>query len=388
MASDAAALRAALVDHLRATRWITSRAVESAFRTVPRDAFLPNLPLAEVYTDRSIAIKLEDGVPISSSSQPAIMAVMLELLRPSPGERILEIGTGSGYNAALLAHLTAPGGRVTTIDLDRDLADAARTRLDAAGFGAVRTLVGDGAHGAPDDAPYDAVIATVAVGGVPAAWHAQTRDGARLVVPLSVRLNQKVVAFERGPDRFASTAAVEAAFMTLRGPSAALAGRTVRLGETAVLHVLDERAVDAAALGRALREPHDDAVPVRRLGRDEALIAFAFWLGLHDDAFCRLTAHGEVVTSGAVPALNQDATACGHALTLGLCAAGELDLFATNGADAVTIRRFGPDAGGVERVQAALIAWDDAGRPGADRLHVDAVRRAGAAWLDVLVSWR
>ena len=162
-------------------------------------------------------------MPISASSQPAIMGVMLELLGVRPGDRVLEIGTGSGYNAALLAVLVGPRGRVTTIDLDEDLVDAARARLDAHGFGAVRTRRGDGTLGAADDGPFEAIVATVAVGGVPAAWHAQLREGGRLVMPLALGLSQKVVAFERKRAALVSTAIVDASFITLRGPLAGLA---------------------------------------------------------------------------------------------------------------------------------------------------------------------
>ncbi len=237
MASEADALRTALVDHLRAEHWVVSRSVEAAFRAVPRHAFLPGLPLDEAYADRSIAIKLQDGVPISASSQPAIMGVMLELLGVRPGDRVLEIGTGSGYNAALLAVLVGPRGRVTTIDLDEDLVDAARARLDAHGFGAVRTRRGDGTLGAADDGPFEAIVATVAVGGVPAAWHAQLREGGRLVMPLALGLSQKVVAFERQRAALVSTAIVDASFITLRGPLAGLA--PVVLGDPAALAAWD-----------------------------------------------------------------------------------------------------------------------------------------------------
>ncbi len=373
-------------------RWIASRSVEAAFRAVPRHAFLPDLPLAEVYSDRSIAIKLEDGVPISSSSQPAIMAVMLELLEPQPGDRVLEIGTGSGYNAALLAALVAPHGTVTTVDLDRDLVDAARARLDEAGFATVRTRCGDGAQGVAEDAPFDALIATVAVDGVPAAWHAQLRAGGRLVMPLAIRLNQKVVAFERLPRAFASTAVVEAAFMPLRGSFAA-PGRVQTLGDpTVVLRVLDDRPLDAGALVRALRAPASDHALHRPLTRYEAVTAFAFWLGLHDDAFCRLSAHGESSLRDVIPDLAGTFAAYGRAGTLGLCVGDELALLAPAGdgtlasdgapasdEDDVVVRRFGPDAGGVARIRAALAAWDAAGRPGSDRLHIEATTRDDAA---------
>ncbi len=177
--------------------------------------------------------------------------------------------------------------------------------------------------------------------------------------------------------------------MTLRGPSARLTGHAVPLGdEQVVLRVMDEHAVDAGALAAALHGPHADSAPVRPLAREEALIAFAFWLGLHDDAFCRLTAHGEAATRGVVPGISLDASAFGHALTLGVCVGGELAVFASDDAQELAIRRFGTNAGAVDRIQAALIAWDAADRPGTDRLRIEAVRRPGAAWLDLQVAWR
>ncbi len=108
--TGAAELHQALVDQLLAMRSADSRArlirspaVEAAFRAAPRHLFLPEVPVEQVYRDEAIVTKRQDGVPISSSSQPAIMAIMLEQLALEPGHRVLEIGAGTGYNAALLA---------------------------------------------------------------------------------------------------------------------------------------------------------------------------------------------------------------------------------------------------------------------------------------------
>jgi len=141
--------RRALVAELRAKGILTSDRVQGAFHAVARERFIPETleqgGLAAVYRDDAIITKRNpQGLPISSSSQPAIMAKMLELLDVSPGDEVLEIGAGTGYNAALLTHLTGPSGRVTTIDVDAEIASRARKALRAAGARAL-VLAGDDA---------------------------------------------------------------------------------------------------------------------------------------------------------------------------------------------------------------------------------------------------
>ena len=137
------------------------------------------------------------GMPISSSSQPAIMAIMLDQLNLLPGHRVLEIGAGTGYNAALMSHIVGAEGQVTSVDIDPELAGRAREQLGGAGFGAVTVVCADGVDGCPERAPYDRVIATVGVADLAPAWLAQTACEARIVVPLDVRGTQLSVAFEQ-----------------------------------------------------------------------------------------------------------------------------------------------------------------------------------------------
>ncbi|MGD1068482.1 MAG: methyltransferase domain-containing protein [Vulcanimicrobiaceae bacterium] len=141
---------------------IRSASVAAAFRRVPRHHFLPDLPLETVYADQPIALRYDDGIAISSSSQPAMMAEMLELLRLAPGERVLEIGTGSGYNAALLATLVGPSGFVASVDRDPTLVASAREPLTTLPGIVVHLLVGDGVHGDAANAPFDAINASKA----------------------------------------------------------------------------------------------------------------------------------------------------------------------------------------------------------------------------------
>ena len=108
----------ALVEHLKEENCITTAVVEQAFLVVPRHLFLPGEPLEQVYSDRSIVVRRDaEGQWTSSSSQPAIMAIMLEQLDLKPRQRVLEIGAGTGYNAALIASIVGPGGRVVTVDI-------------------------------------------------------------------------------------------------------------------------------------------------------------------------------------------------------------------------------------------------------------------------------
>ena len=113
---------------------------------MPREAFLPGSGLVAAYADEPIVIKRDsDDVPISSSSQPSMMAIMLEQLEPAPGHRVLEIGTGTGYNAALLAELVGDRGLVVSVDIDQDLVEGARENLVRAGYSGVRVVCADGA---------------------------------------------------------------------------------------------------------------------------------------------------------------------------------------------------------------------------------------------------
>ena len=135
MQPDAAdGLRAALIAQLEREGALHDAAVRAAMLAVPRHAFLPTEPLERAYANDAIATKFADGVSISSASQPAIVALMLEQLALAPGMNVLEIGAGTGYNAALMRTLVGPGGRITTVDIDADITDAAQGHLAAIGI--------------------------------------------------------------------------------------------------------------------------------------------------------------------------------------------------------------------------------------------------------------
>ena len=204
-----------MVDQLVADGLVTP-AVERAFRSVPRERFLPGVELERVYSaDQAVLTRsAPDGMGLSSSSAPTIMATMLVDLDVQPGHRVLEIGAGMGYNAALLAAL---GAAVTTVDIDPDVAAEARARVPSG----VEVRAGDGWEGAADKAPFDRIVVTVGVTDLAPAWRSQLADGGRLVAPLWLRPGLQVAAaFVSSGDRLVARRMVRCGFMQFRGPHA------------------------------------------------------------------------------------------------------------------------------------------------------------------------
>jgi protein-L-isoaspartate(D-aspartate) O-methyltransferase len=198
-ADEAGRLRNAMVDAWASWRSFPER-VEQAMRSVPRHLFLPGVSLKEAYADDIVVTHRDaDGAVLSCTTVPSCVAGMLEQLDVRPGDRILEIGAGTGINAALLADLAGPAGRVTTIDVMPEVADRARRHLDAAGYRNVRVLCGDGALGCAEDASYDRVIVTAAAWDLPPAWREQAGPVARMVVPLRIAGFTHEVTLERDP---------------------------------------------------------------------------------------------------------------------------------------------------------------------------------------------
>jgi protein-L-isoaspartate(D-aspartate) O-methyltransferase len=226
---ESAQPRAALVASLVARGLLVTPSVIIAMNEVPRHLFVPGVSLTSAYADDAIVTKWEGTQPVSSSSQPAMVAIMLEQLAVGKGMRVLEIGAGTGYNAALLAAICGPDGHVTTIDLDEDTAVAAHTHLQAAGCGPDRVTVicGDGALGWPDAAPYDRIIVTAGTWDVLPAWLEQLAPGGRIVLPIAIRTVQASLACDKREDSSLHIVSWHlCGFMRLRG---AFAGPEVTL---------------------------------------------------------------------------------------------------------------------------------------------------------------
>jgi protein-L-isoaspartate(D-aspartate) O-methyltransferase len=252
----AAELRGKLVDELCEWEPFRTAAVEDAMRTVPRHVFLPGIPLEEAYSHDSIVTHRDSaGVALSCASQPGLVGAMLEQLDVRPGYRVLEIGAGTGYNAALLAYLAGLEGEVTTVDIDADVAEGARRNLRAAGYGGVRVICGDGGDGCPVAAPFDRIIVTAGAWDIPPVWLEQLAPTGRIVVPLRIRGLTRSVALERDGPCWRSRSTEYCGFVPLRG-AGHQPERNIRLDSDGklILRIDEGQPADGDALRRSLGE--------------------------------------------------------------------------------------------------------------------------------------
>jgi protein-L-isoaspartate(D-aspartate) O-methyltransferase len=180
--------RAALVEHLR-REGIRDERVLAAIGSVPRERFVPPELAEEAYDDRALPIDWGQTI-----SQPFVVARMTELLATGPEHRVLEIGTGSGYQTAILARLVA---EVISIERHAELADAARRRLEELGVTNVRIVAGDGTGGYAEGAPYERILVTAATPSLPNPLVEQCARGGRIVAPVGGRDLQQLIVYVR-----------------------------------------------------------------------------------------------------------------------------------------------------------------------------------------------
>jgi protein-L-isoaspartate(D-aspartate) O-methyltransferase len=250
--TTAAELNTTLVHDLLRSGRITSPRVARAFAATPRHLFLPGADLADAYRDDAVFTKHDSaGKPVSSVSAPWLVALMLELLAPRPGDRVLEIGSG-GYNAALLRHLVGPAGSVTSQDIDPDVIDRAARCLKEAGCADVHLVTGDGLRGVPDGAPYDRIVVTVQATEIAPAWLEQLADDGRMVVPLRVRGLGRLLTFTREGDHWRGDGWQQCGFVRMRGRGARNPVATAVLADGVRLRWDDTSPPDAAALAAAV----------------------------------------------------------------------------------------------------------------------------------------
>ncbi|MFL6113310.1 MAG: methyltransferase, FxLD system [Catenulispora sp.] len=293
-------LRAALTDRLVAEGAIATPRVAAAFRTVPRHRFAPGLPLERAYANQVVFVKRDrSGMPTSSVSAPDIQAIMLEQAAIEPGMRLLEIGSG-GYNAALMAELAGPGGEVTTVDIDADVAARARACLDDAGYREVRVLTADAEGGVPAHAPYDRIVVTVEAWDLPPAWARQLTPHGRLVVPLRLRGLTRSVAFDRvagqagesGGDHLVSRSARMCGFVKMQGAGHHADEELVLNGGDLSLEADDVHALPGEArIEGLLRTGRVERWSEVRVWRWEPWDTLPLWLATAFPGYCQLTVH-------------------------------------------------------------------------------------------------
>jgi protein-L-isoaspartate(D-aspartate) O-methyltransferase len=357
--------------------------VSAAFLAVPRHLFLPQVDVGEAYRDTAIVVKSDaEGLPVSASTQPAMMAIMLEQLGLAAGQRVLEVGAGTGYNAAVMARLVGDSGSVVTIDVEPDLVVQARVNLAAAECHGVTVICGDGADGAPDFAPFDRIIVTAGAWDLAPQWLEQLGDGGRIVLPLSVRGIQLSVAFSRAETgTWVSGSARRCQFIRMTGGSAGPES-VVPLGPQPGLHALvaDGPAPEAGPLYEALSGRVTEESAGLRVGGMAELVDLDLWLALTEPGLTRVNLMGrhERRASTAQQRI-ADLLPLGGYTRVGSC--GELQVAALavprgpaeHGSLAVAISGYGAGSGALAGYLAErATVWDVLGRPGAASLKLSA----------------
>lgn len=277
-----------------------SRPVIAALRAVPRHAFLPGVPLSEAYNPRIAVItkKAEDGTHLSCASVATLVAGMLERLQARPGDHVYECGAGTGYNAALLAELAGADGKVTTADIDAQVTAGATAALHATGHGTVRVLTRDGALGAPEDAPFDRIIATVGVWDIPGPWFTQLKPGGRMVLPLRWRGQTRGVAFVKDGDGVLRS---ESVFLCGFVPMIGQDGErkaTIHAEPAVRIHYDIDQAIDTAALDGIFQAPKATARSGVVIGTDEPVDGIWLRATATDPAVCRIDATPAAAEAG------------------------------------------------------------------------------------------
>jgi protein-L-isoaspartate(D-aspartate) O-methyltransferase len=252
------------------------------------------------YDNRAISFKLNPNGPLalSCASVPSVVAMMLTQLDVQPGDSVLEIGAGTGYNAALLAELTGSDGDVTTIDIDPDVTLHARQALNRTGYQHVRVMERDGLTGAPEHAPYTKMIAAVGIWDIPTTWWNQLADGGRLVLPLRWRGQTRSVALTRHHDTLLCDDMQLCGFIPVIGQdgehTTELAHGTIRIPHS------HDQPIDPAQLTDAFTGPATALWSDTRVGREEPFDGIWLRATVTDDTICRIAVTKEAQANGVI----------------------------------------------------------------------------------------
>jgi protein-L-isoaspartate(D-aspartate) O-methyltransferase len=295
-----------MVERITAAGWAHTPRVAEAMRSVPRHLFVPDAPLTEAYDDRAVIIKrAPDGKALSCASEPVIVAMMLDQLDIHPGHHVLEIGAGTGYNAALLAHLVGPG-QVTTVDIDPEITAKARHNLDTTGYRQVHVATRDGALGDADHAPYDRIILTVGAWDIPTAWWDQLTLGGRLVVPLRWRGQTRSIAFDYTDGLMRADSVHLCGFVPMLGQEGERVTHLDSRGQVELCWDEDQH-IEPPALHGVLGQSRVIAWSGVTVGAQEPFDGIWLRLTATEPGTCRITANPEAIDAGllyrpAIPA--------------------------------------------------------------------------------------
>jgi protein-L-isoaspartate(D-aspartate) O-methyltransferase len=206
---DYTMLRNEMVKTQIGNRGVKDSATLAALRKVPRHSFVPTDQVANAYEDRPLAIGYGQTI-----SQPYIVGYMTEIIKPKAGQKVLEIGTGSGYQAAVLAEIVS---KVYTIEIVEELGKQATTRLKNLGYKNIETKTADGYHGWKEHAPFDAIVVTAAAEFIPPPLKEQLKDGGRMIIPVgSPYMTQQLMLIEKTGKSYRTTSKMPVRFVPFK----------------------------------------------------------------------------------------------------------------------------------------------------------------------------
>ncbi|CAO5240065.1 methyltransferase, FxLD system [Frankia sp. AgKG'84/4] len=290
-------LREEMISRIRAAGHLHSARIEQAFRVVPRHRFVPAASVEEAYQNRAITIKPGEDRPASCISVPTVVAMMLDQLDPQPGDHVLEIGAGTGYNAALLAELVGDTGSVTTVDIHPDVTDHARRALAETGYERVRVITADGALGHADHAPYNKIIVTVGPWDLPPAWFNQLAPGGTLVVPLHWRGQARSVQLVRHDTHLRAENSQLCGFIPMIG-IVPTGEHTGTITENVALYWDADQNIDPHALQDVFTGPAATVWSDVHVVANEPFDHIWLWLTATEPGTCRLDAEDDAIEAG------------------------------------------------------------------------------------------
>ena len=209
LVQDYKKLREDMVKTQIGNRGVKDSATLTALRKVPRHSFVPTGEVANAYEDRPLAIGYGQTI-----SQPYIVGYMTEIIKPKAGQKVLEIGTGSGYQAAVLAEIVS---KVYTIEIVEELGKQATTRLKNLGYKNIEVKTADGYHGWKEHAPFDAIVVTAAAEFIPPPLKEQLKDGGRMIIPVgSPYMTQQLMLIEKTGKSYRTTSKMPVRFVPFK----------------------------------------------------------------------------------------------------------------------------------------------------------------------------
>ncbi|MGH3865767.1 MAG: methyltransferase, FxLD system [Pseudonocardiaceae bacterium] len=355
----AAHLRSRLTDELVAEGTIVSNEVEAAFRTVPRHLFAPGTTLEQSYAQDTLRTKRDQhGITISSISAPWLQAMMLEQAGLRPGLRVLEIGSG-GYNAALTAELVGEDGEVTTVDIDQDVVDRARSCLTEAGYSRVNVVLADAEGGVPEHAPYDRILVTAGAWDIPPAWVNQLTESGTITVPLRMRGLTRSITFMRSGDHLTSRSAEVCGFVAMQGAGEHRERLLLLRGKEIGLRFDDGWPANPDLLNGAFAAGQATMWSGVTVGNTEPFDTLQLWLATALDGFCLIAVDKELDSGLVSPANRIAAPAVVDGASFGYLAVRRV----IQGTVEFGAHAFGPDSCALaEAVAEQVRVWDRAYR--------------------------